>query len=304
MDLIINDNIINPYIRIYINDLSGNLIIINLDSTLINLTWNDIKKYIRIKLEENNELNYIIGIKLIHNTLLNDDDNINIHNDIYIQLCKSSIMLKNDINQSINMLLDKLYENFILNNSQKDKLWLDLIELLNNIIIDNSIEAMNEFATILLNRACNNNKLQNDYMNLIISFKDKDNFKFKKNDIEYTFRYYIVNMLQNKFEIHLEYLKVTKDLNNIDNHKLLISIIILFSKIFANKFVSRIILAKVASELCDNQSYINKECIILCFSKIITISKKLLHQTDDGTLLYEELNNVLNKFKNKFKNKL
>ena len=225
--IVINDNIVNPNIKIIINNLNGNLIIIKLDNIINNITWNDITKIIRIKLEENNKLNYISGIKLIHDTIILDgDDNINIinnNNEIHIQLLNSSIMLKNDINQSINMLLDNLYKNYELNNLQKEKLFEDLIKLLNNIII-NSIEALDEFTTILLNRVYDNNELQDDYINLIILFKDKFNFQIKNTNeiIECNFRRSIVNMLQNKFETHLNFLKKTEDINNINNHKLLI----------------------------------------------------------------------------------
>lgn len=98
---------------------------------------------------------------------------------------------------------------------------------------------------------------------------------------EKTFRYFVVNEIQNRFEFLLGHISQAP--------LKMLSLIIVISRLFSGVFISRITLAKICADLFDRQNDSNRTFIISYFNIIIEICTPTLLRTDDGELLREEI---------------
>lgn len=99
------------------------------------------------------------------------------------------------------------------------------------------------------------------------------------------FRRYVIDEVQNKFEFLL----------NIINEVpcKMLSCIIIISKLYASGFISKVIVAKILSDLFGKRNLSNRTFIISYFNIIRKICAIKLNETEDGKRLNEEIFKVM-----------
>jgi hypothetical protein len=100
-----------------------------------------------------------------------------------------------------------------------------------------------------------------------------------------TFRNFVVNVVQNRFEFLL---------GNISQAPLkMLSLIIVISRLFSGRFISRVILAKICDDLFNRRNDTNGTFFIISYINIILeICTPTLLETHDGERLREEILSV------------
>lgn len=289
-----------------------------------NFAFGDVKQKLREEIEKKNGRGFALGLKLIlcdqmqrenqqkEQDELEDEESIATYaikwvedvpvwqSTISIQIVTSDVMYKNDIQQGIRMLLGRMDDSLqsMSAPSSRVALFSDLTSALQSIKLGED-KAIDELAGILIENACKPWSLSRDFADVIIALKDAHVLRNEVQERElgalyqpHSFRRATVNALQDHFEKQVRRLEPPHD--TAYAKLTMIATVCCFAKLFAGRFVSRIILAKVASDLVDRHNASTRTCIMGCLRKLVDIASELLLQTEDGRLLRTELCHVLN----------
>lgn len=289
----------------------------DLGSSTSRWTWADAKQLVRKRMQERSGPGcFAVGLQLVEgDKVLDDDDETfawnrfregGFHNGkrlCNVTLLTSQVMQASDVCQGIPMLLGFLEDM----NSSRTLFFKELLAALRSIELG-SAEALDEFANIMVARACAFGPLSQDFVAIIIRLREVWECEHaeliarsgeaapasgrgaghQEAAAGHAFRRAAVNALQNHFEGQLGGLA-----SGAGTRLDMLATVRCFGELFRSRFVSRIILAKVASDLVDRLSPAGQTCIWACLQSLTDLARETLQQTEDGTLLLAELQHVL-----------